>query len=278
MSIVDILIATRNDNDQALRKTLNSIQRSSFLNMRVLLVNDSDHPINKNALSSGNIPIKIVENLTCKGLTASLIMAVNESNADYYARADIGDELSSNRIEEQVLFMEKNSECVVVGCATQLFVMFKSMPESIGVTFSSLISDDIKQLLLKGNPFVHGSILMRADAYNEVGGYDQKVLIAQDINLYLKMSKLGDFAILNNVLHKHTFYINTSTTFLKNKTSIYSALKSRVKYLTLNKKTSISFIIGITRDILLLSLPMRLLIWIRIFFIKRRRYESAKQS
>ncbi|CAC9578830.1 hypothetical protein [uncultured Gammaproteobacteria bacterium] len=272
MPIVDLIISTRNDNDSALINTLHSIDKSNFLDFRVLLVNDSNKIIPDNILVNSLVEVVVIDNHESLGLTYSLIFAISYSNAKYIARADVGDILHPARIEEQVNYMESNPLCVVLGCSTRIWV--KSHKRNLidaGSSFYSKNSKEIKKMLLKTNPFVHGSIMIRASAYQESGGYDGNVKVAQDFNLYIRMAPLGELAILQRVLSQHTFDLSNSTTFVKNKKSIFSALKSRLKYFSLKDKLSKFFIYGVLRDLILLMLPLKVLFKLRVYLITRNK-------
>ena len=270
MASVDLLIATRNDDHAGLKRTLTSIQQSKYLDIRIILINDSCKSIPNEALVYGPIPVQIVEIGKNVGLTISLSTGANQSNAPFIARTDVGDEILPERISSQVMYLEKNPECVLVGCATELFVVYNDKPLSIGTTIHFDNCSSLNHLLRRTNPLVHGSIMMRSDAFRKVGGYDCNVGIAQDVDLYLRMMRIGTLAILDKVLHRHAFYIKSSTTLKRNRESIKSAFRSRLRYLTIKEKMSVGFIIGAIRDIVLLSMPATVLRRVRISLLIRR--------
>ena len=95
-----------------------------------------------------------------------------------------------------------------------------------------------------------------------VGGYNQNVKIAQDLDLYFRLLTRSNIATIDEVLHSHTFSYD-GTTLSKNKKSIISAIKIRLKYLQFKDLLYLRLWFGLTRDVILLCLPSRLLLAIR---------------
>jgi hypothetical protein len=54
----------------------------------------------------------------------------------------------------------------------------------------------IRRALIRRNPFVHSSVLMRRSAVDAVGGYDESLPVAQDYDLWMRMSGVTRLANL----------------------------------------------------------------------------------
>ena len=63
-------------------------------------------------------------------------------------------------------------------------------------------SDDIQRALFVRNAIAHGSTMYRKSAVLEVGGYSDKYGPTEDIDLWMKLMKLGDFAATASPLYK----------------------------------------------------------------------------
>ena len=263
---VEFVIATRNDDSNRLNQTIKSILNSDYSNYNITIVNDSVRPLEYDSIL-GHRLINIINNGKNIGLTMSLIFAINKSKARYIARIDDGDEIHPTRISKQVNYLLKHQNCVLVGCVTEIFIKKRTKQKVYNSKYLDFKS--IKNHIKYGNPFVHGSILFCLETYNKVGGYDSSLKVAQDINLYLKMIKFGELGILNETLHMHTFNMNSSVTFNKNKLSVFSAMKSRAKLLTSVEKLNRFYIYGLLRDLILLSIPSKFL-----SFLRMKRLES----
>jgi glycosyltransferase involved in cell wall biosynthesis len=259
---IDIILCTANRDSAGLLRSLQSIQESTFKDIRVLLVNDSANPLPTN-LPYGAIKIRILDVGANLGLTLALKAAEPLLTAPLVCRMDCGDTMSPDRLGRQRDFLLRNPNCVLVGARTKFLVHNGSKVQQMGFSVSSDDIWDLGQYLLWRNPFVHGSIMLRRTDFLAVGGYDPLFVIAQDFNLYMRMRKLGELHILPDVLYTHTFNLNSSNTVKKNKASLASSLLSRITLSAINERFSLMFLIGVLRDLLLLMLPAKFLAWLR---------------
>ncbi len=58
----------------------------------------------------------------------------------------------------------------------------------------------IRRALIRGNPFVHSSVTMRRELVEQVGGYDPVAPVAQDYDLWMRLSRVTALANLGEVL------------------------------------------------------------------------------
>jgi hypothetical protein len=54
----------------------------------------------------------------------------------------------------------------------------------------------LRRMLIRRNPFVHSSIMMRRALVERAGGYDETLPVAQDYDLWIRMSRLARLANL----------------------------------------------------------------------------------
>ena len=54
----------------------------------------------------------------------------------------------------------------------------------------------IRRTLIRRNPFVHSSVMLRREAVLRVGGYDETLPVAQDYDLWMRLSRLARLANL----------------------------------------------------------------------------------
>ncbi len=52
----------------------------------------------------------------------------------------------------------------------------------------------IRRALIRANPFIHSSVIMRREALEAAGGYDERIAVAQDYDLWLRMSRVTRMA------------------------------------------------------------------------------------
>jgi glycosyltransferase involved in cell wall biosynthesis len=117
--------------------------------------------------------------------------ATQLAQGKYLARQDADDASDASRLENQVKYLEAHPDTGLCGT----WVWF--IDTSLGPLFSLELPDDHARLnhyLTKGmNPFVHGSIMFRADVFQKMGGY--RGSYAEDFDLWLRMSEVTRLGI-----------------------------------------------------------------------------------
>jgi hypothetical protein len=58
----------------------------------------------------------------------------------------------------------------------------------------------IRRALMRANPFIHSSVMFRRALIDGLGGYDESFAVAQDYDLWLRMSRLTRLANLSEPL------------------------------------------------------------------------------
>jgi hypothetical protein len=90
--------------------------------------------------------------------------------------------------------------------------------------------DRIRATILKRNPFAHSCVLMSANMYKKVGGYDEKILYGQDYDLWFRILRVAKGANLQEFLCERN--INTeSISYRKQKEQMAQCVKTIWKYM-----------------------------------------------
>ena len=132
------------------------------------------------------------------GLTPALNECIRLARAPLLARMDADDLCMPERFSKQVKFLAEHPEVVAVGTDHTLI-------DEAGRLLTTLRqpSDDatIQKLALEGRIAIcHPAVMMRKDAVEKVGGYDESFTVAQDIDLWLRLGEVGKLANLPDVL------------------------------------------------------------------------------
>lgn len=264
---VDLVIATRNDNPCGLRASLQPLYDLILSGeLKVYLVNDSDEPLRLNSLQAGIAPVvHLVTTDARLGLAHALNIGIELGSSEFIARLDVGDNSSSKRFSEQKLFLENNTSVSLLGIKSMLH-FYDNIGEKVRSVSSQgpLSNAEVIAELKKCNPFVHGSIMFRRKCFQDVGCYDEELMVAQDFGLYMKFYRFGfGFEIIQGPDHSHDFREGSSNTLLKNKLSRWNAMKLRLKYFSFNDYLSAPFIFFFLKDAILIALPSFLMSWVR---------------
>jgi hypothetical protein len=140
------------------------------------------------------------------GLTKSLNILIKKSSGQYIARQDADDISLHHRVQEQMQLLKSNN---LDFCTTRAIIK-DSMKLIPGV--SSFLP---KKIVLKfKNPFIHGTLLAKKTAINEIGNYDENFIYAQDYKLFYDLLKYNyNF----RVILKPQYILNIKNNISENK-------------------------------------------------------------
>lgn len=134
-----------------------------------------------------------------RGLAATLNRGIELARGRYIARQDQDDLVLDERFRKQVAFLEEHPDVAIVGTWAQIYLgniptdRFHKHPAEHGTLRLELLFD---------NPFVHSSVMMRADLVRDIGGYceDQARQPPEDFELWSRIARKHRVANLPKVL------------------------------------------------------------------------------
>lgn len=131
------------------------------------------------------------------GLTRALTRALGLARAPLLARLDADDLAAPDRLARQVAYLAAHPEVGLLGTAAQEVDVHG---RARGIVRPPEADPALRRLLIRRNPFVHSSIVMRRDLVERAGGYDAAFPVAQDYDLWLRLGELTRLANLPDVL------------------------------------------------------------------------------
>jgi glycosyltransferase involved in cell wall biosynthesis len=112
---------------------------------------------------------------------------------------DADDESRPDRLERQVAFLRAHPEIGVLGSAAEVI---DERGDAIAPYRVPLADRDARRLLRRAPPFVHGSVLLRREAYEAAGGFRPVFRCAEDYDLWLRVPPRFGFANLPEPLYR----------------------------------------------------------------------------
>lgn len=126
------------------------------------------------------------------GLTRALVAGCALARGRFIARQDCGDVSLSGRLSRQMALLDQAPDAVMIGSSVRFLG-----PEGERLFVSTREQDELQAGLahldvsrIQGPPH-HGATLFRRDAYVRAGGYRPAFVVAQDIDLWLRLWELG---------------------------------------------------------------------------------------
>ena len=183
--------------EQHIRESIESILNQTFTDFEFIIVNDGSTDNSPEIIKSyDDARTRIINNEKNIGLTKSLNKAIKQTRGEYIARQDADDISLPNRLELQLEFLEKHLDVALLG--TGIYVINENGDE----IEKRIMHPNPKKSLLKGNRFIHGSVMFRKSVIDELGAYNETLKYSQDYELWLRMSKKYKMRNLTSPLYK----------------------------------------------------------------------------
>ena len=190
---VSIVTSVYNGGDH-LRESIESILAQTFTDLELVIINDGSTDDTQEVIESfddARIRAYHQENI---GLTRSLNRALKLSIGKYIARID-SDEISMpNRLARQVDFLDSNPEIGLVGSFCLNY--HNGLDNAPKKVITPVSNEKIRKKLLKTNPIVHGSVMVRREVFDKVGFYNEDFKYVQDYELW---GRIAEFCKLHNL-------------------------------------------------------------------------------
>ena len=200
-------------NGQAyLRAALDSILTQSFGDFEFLIVDDGsndDTPAILAAAAQSDRRIRVLRS-TGSGIVAALNLGLASATGIYVARMDADDVSLPGRFAAQLAVLDAMPGLAAIGSAATEIDAGGKAGGHIGVPLSA---DDVRAALHHTNPIIHPTVMMRREAVERVGLYRNALTHAEDYDLWLRLSRIGDIVNLAEPLlnfRRHGDQISTT--------------------------------------------------------------------
>lgn len=177
-----------------LNETLASILSQEGCDFEFVVVDDgsTDNTANfLDAWAARDARLRVIHQQNT-GLTRALIRGCAEARGEFIARQDAGDVSLPGRLAAQCAALQKSTDVVMVACGARfvapggeaLYEVVRSGEElSWGLS-------NLEVQKIQGPPH-HGGTMFRREIYLSVGGYRPAFVVAQDIDLWLRLAEKG---------------------------------------------------------------------------------------
>ena len=188
---ISVLMAVYNAPKNYLDAAIVSILHQSYRDFEFIIVDDGSDVAASKYLQSravGDERIRLLKLPANVGLTRALNAGLQLARGDYLARQDADDISEPHRLSAQLWFLAMHPDIDAVGTDA---VLIDAGGNEFGVM---QIDPDLKRLSRR-NLLVHGSMLFRRRVFEQLGGYDERMRLSQDYELYLRMIRLHGMRI-----------------------------------------------------------------------------------
>lgn len=189
---VSVLMAVYNG-EAWVPEAVESVLGQTFADFEFIVVDDGSTDGTGAILDRRTDPRLRVVQQPRAGQTRALNRALGLAAAPLLARMDADDVALPERLAQQVAFLRAHSDVGLLGTGCHEISPVGEVTRTIRPPASD---DAIRRALIRANPFIHSSVMFRRDALDAAGRYDEQFAVAQDYDLWLRMSRVTRMANL----------------------------------------------------------------------------------
>lgn len=200
---VSVLMPVYNG-EKYLELAVESILAQTFEDFEFLIINDGSTDRTReilDRLAAKDARIRVVHREN-RGITPTLNELLRLARADLVARMDADDIALPERFAKQTRHLDENPECALVASSV---VIIDPDGRDLTTRAVPLAHEEIVEGFLRGaGQFVfHPATMFRRKLALELGGYQERHPLAQDLDLFLRMSEVGRLTNLAEPLLKY---------------------------------------------------------------------------
>jgi glycosyltransferase involved in cell wall biosynthesis len=183
---VSVLMAVH-DGAPWISQAVASVLAQSAGDLELIVIDDGSADATADLLAAVRDARLRVERQPRAGLTRSLNRALGRARAPLVARLDADDWALPDRLARQRAFLDAHPDVGLLGTGAREV-------DAGGRVLATITppADDaaLRRALIRRNPFVHSSIVARRALLERAGGYDERLPVAQDYDLWMRLSGL----------------------------------------------------------------------------------------
>jgi len=201
---ISIITITRNRAD-FIAKAILSAQKQGFTSWELIVLDDDSNDGTEailEAFMTKDSRIKYHKNSPILGISKNRNLGLSKALGKYIAILDSDDEwLDKDKLQKQFDFLEKNPEYVLIGSNIKIV---DEKNNFIKDTHFEIDDKDIRNKMLMINQIPHSSVMYKKETADKVGGYDNKLSCVEDLDLFLKLGKIGKMKNLKETTTTYT--------------------------------------------------------------------------
>jgi glycosyltransferase involved in cell wall biosynthesis len=177
-------------------EAIESVLGQTVSDLELIVVDDGSTDSTPRLLAGVADPRLHVLTQPAHGLAAALNAGCAEATAPVIARMDADDVALPDRLERQLAFLDANPDVALAGGGIVLV-------DEAGREFDREPAPAVPSLVER-NDLVHGTVVMRTEAFRELGGYrlDQ----AEDYDLWLRFQERHGVAAVDELVIRYRFH------------------------------------------------------------------------
>lgn len=182
--------------------SIGSLLAQTYRDIEIIAVDDGSTDGTGEAMEAFDDPRYRLIRQKNTGFIGALRNGIAAARGALIAIHDAGDVSYPERIEKQVRLMGERPDLGLVATSVLNDDTYGGPPREDRLR----AGQDLAAGLLRGNPIHHGTVMFRRALYDKTSGYRQMFDLAEDHDLWLRMSRYAPFGLIEEVLyHRRKF-------------------------------------------------------------------------
>lgn len=198
------------DGERFLREAIESLQKQTLRDFELIVVDDGSGDATPAILADAakaDPRIAIIRQQPM-GLVAALNRGIAGVRTPFIARLDADDISLPDRLARQVEAAHGDPGLGLLGSYAE---EIDEHGKVLGTRKPPMNHKSLTELLKRGNPFIHSTILVRTDLVRACGGYREALAGAEDYDLWLRIAERARVANLPKTLVRYRVHAQTVT-------------------------------------------------------------------
>ncbi len=193
------VIMTVYNGQQYLTQALESVKGQSLQNFEMVIVDDGSDDTTPQILAEAQAKDPRIRVVTRSriGRARALNVAWSHARGRYIANLDVDDMAEPTRLEKQVAYLRRHPEVGLLGTACTIL---NEVTGEKRVRRLMVKDSELRNALVRHNPFVHSSVMMPRAALEAVGGYNEAFPVSIDYELWVRLAVRFKLANMKDVL------------------------------------------------------------------------------
>jgi glycosyltransferase involved in cell wall biosynthesis len=192
--------------EKFIKETITSVLNQSYKNFELIIINDYSKDNSEDIINSFNDErIIYIKNEINLNIVKSRNIWITKSNWDYVCFLDQDDIFLENKLEEQIIFLEKNPNYWLVWCN------IINIDENSNIIWETLVPESnkiIKNRLLRSSQFACWAVMIRKSILDKVGFLDNNFIKTDDYDLWLRIWTISKLHNLQKKLFRYRYHLN----------------------------------------------------------------------
>jgi len=211
--LLSVIIPTYNNADY-IGETIDSVLAQTYPAVEIIVVNDGGTDHTPEVVRAYGDKVRYFEKPN-GGVASARNLGLREARGEYVAFLDSDDLWLPTLAEEEIARLREDPE---VGMACCLMENINASGARTGMVKPKVFpGKTVEELIAKGSA-LPSTFIMRRELLDRIGGFDEELIIFEDLDLALRIAEVSRIVILEKILALYRLHPHNTT---KNETKVF---------------------------------------------------------